>query len=101
MTSLLEVRGLRTSFRLEQGGEFDAVDGVSFRVEPGRTLGIVGESGCGKSVTSLSTMGLLPKGQGRISGGSVHFEGRDLATLMPEQMRALRGDRMAMIFQEP
>jgi peptide/nickel transport system ATP-binding protein len=98
---LLEVSGLRTSFRLEDGGEFHAVDGVSFSIEPGRTLGIVGESGCGKSVTSLSIMGLLPKGQGRISAGSVRFEGRDLATLAPHEMRALRGDRMAMIFQEP
>ena len=61
MTALLEVSGLRTSFRLEGGGEFAAVDGVSFSIEPGRTLGIVGESGCGKSVTSLSIMGLLPK----------------------------------------
>jgi peptide/nickel transport system ATP-binding protein len=99
--SLLEVDGLRTSFRLEEGGEFTAVDGISFSVDGGRTLGIVGESGCGKSVTSLSIMGLLPKGQGRISGGSVRFEGRDLATLSPEEMRRLRGGRMAMIFQEP
>ncbi len=101
MTALLEVTDLRTSFRMEEGGEFAAVDGISFSIEPGRTLGIVGESGCGKSVTSLSIMGLLPKGQGRISGGSVRFEGRDLATLSPDEMRALRGDRMAMIFQEP
>ena len=61
----------------------------------------MGESGCGKSVTSLSVMGLLPKGQGRVSGGSIHFEGRDLANLTPAAMRALRGNRMAMIFQEP
>ena len=101
MTPLLEVSGLRTSFRMEEGGEFAAVDGISFSIEPGRTLGIVGESGCGKSVTSLSIMGLLPKGQGRISGGTVRFEGKDLATLSPQEMRALRGDRMAMIFQEP
>ncbi len=101
MTSLLEVSGLRTSFRLEDGGEFHAVDGISFSIDAGRTLGIVGESGCGKSVTSLSIMGLLPKGQGRISAGSVRFEGRDLATLSPDEMRGLRGDRMAMIFQEP
>jgi peptide/nickel transport system ATP-binding protein len=101
MTALLEVSGLRTSFKLEEGGEFHAVDGVSFSIEPGRTLGIVGESGCGKSVTSLSVMGLLPKGQGRISAGSVRFQGTDLATLSPEEMRAMRGNRMAMIFQEP
>ena len=67
MTALLEVRGLRTSFKLEGGGEFAAVDGVSFSVKAGRTLGIVGESGCGKSVTSLSIMGLLPKGPARCS----------------------------------
>jgi len=101
MTALLRVSGLRTSFRLEGGGEFAAVDDVSFSVESGRTLGIVGESGCGKSVTSLSIMGLLPKGQGRIAAGSIYFEGSDLATLTPAAMRALRGNRMAMIFQEP
>jgi peptide/nickel transport system ATP-binding protein len=101
MSALLEVKDLRTSFKLEGGGEFSPVDGVSFSVEAGRTLGIVGESGCGKSVTSLSIMGLLPKGQGRISAGSVVFEGRDLATLNAEDMRSLRGNRMAMIFQEP
>ncbi len=101
MTALLEVKDLRTSFKLEGGGEFTAVDGISFSVGSGRTLGIVGESGCGKSVTSLSIMGLLPKGQGRISGGSVRFEGKDLATVSPEEMRTLRGNRMAMIFQEP
>ena len=101
MTALLEVSGLRTSFKLEGGGEFAAVDGISFSVDSGRTLGIVGESGCGKSVTSLSIMGLLAKGQGRVSGGSIRFEGTDLATLGPDAMRTLRGNRMAMIFQEP
>jgi peptide/nickel transport system ATP-binding protein len=101
MTALLEVSDLRTSFKLEGGGEFAAVDGISFSVSSGRTLGIVGESGCGKSVTSLSIMGLLPKGQGRISAGSIRFEGTDLATLGPDAMRTLRGNRMAMIFQEP
>ena len=99
--ALLEVTGLRTSFKQENGEEFSPVDGVSFSVRAGRTLGIVGESGCGKSVTSLSIMGLLPKGQGRISGGSVVFEGRDLATLPAKELRKLRGNRMAMIFQEP
>ena len=101
MSALLQVEGLRTSFKLEGGGEFSPVDGVSFSVHAGRTLGIVGESGCGKSVTSLSIMGLLPKGQGRVSAGSVVFEGRDLAKLNPDEMRHLRGNRMAMIFQEP
>ena len=101
MSALLEISDLRVGFRLEGGGEFFAVDGISFSVDAGRTLGIVGESGCGKSVTSLSVMGLLPKGQGRIAGGSIRFEGRDLATLTPAAMRALRGNRIAMIFQEP
>ena len=101
MTALLEVKDLRTSFKLESGGEFSPVDGVSFSVQAGRTLGIVGESGCGKSVTSLSIMGLLPKGQGRISAGAIEFEGRDLSKLKPDEMRNLRGNRMAMIFQEP
>jgi len=101
MSALLEVRNLRTSFKLEGGGEFSPVDGVSFSVSAGQTLGIVGESGCGKSVTSLSIMGLLPKGQGRVSAGSIRFEGHDLLALSASEMRALRGNRMAMIFQEP
>jgi peptide/nickel transport system ATP-binding protein len=100
MSALLEVRGLSTRFKVE-GGEFTAVDDISFSVTAGRTLGIVGESGCGKSVTSLSIMGLLPKGQGRIAAGSITFDGVDLATLTAPEMRALRGNRMAMIFQEP
>ena len=100
MTALLEVDHLKVCFKTENG-EFAAVDGVSFSVEAGRTLGIVGESGCGKSVTSLSIMGLLPKGQGRVAGGSIKFDGVDLATLSVEQMRKLRGNRIAMIFQEP
>jgi oligopeptide/dipeptide ABC transporter ATP-binding protein len=97
---LLEVRGLRTSFAVE-GGEFHAVDGVDFVLERGRTLGIVGESGCGKSVTALSIMGLVPQPPGRIAGGEVLFEGTDLLKLPPERMRDLRGDQLSMIFQEP
>ncbi len=100
MTALLEVRDLRTTFRVD-GGEFAAVDGVSFTVEAGRTLGIVGESGCGKSVTALSIMGLLPQPPGRVAGGTVRFEGRNLLELPSAAMRALRGDRISMIFQEP
>ncbi len=100
MSALLEVRDLTTCFKVE-GGEFTAVDDISFSVESGRTLGIVGESGCGKSVTSLSIMGLLPKGQGRIAGGSITFDGVDLVQLSTPAMRALRGNRIAMIFQEP
>src|SRR5262245_21631785 len=98
--ALLEVRGLRTTFRGEQG-EVRAVDGVDLRVERGRTLGIVGESGCGKSVTALSIMGLVPQPPGRIAGGEVLFDGEDLLKAKPERMRDLRGDRLAMIFQEP
>src|SRR5262245_6306117 len=97
---LLDVRGLTTHFRVD-GGELTAVDGVSFSVEAGRTLGIVGESGCGKSVTALSIMGLVPQPPGRISGGEIRFEGRDLLQLPPDEMRELRGDRISMIFQEP
>ena len=100
MSALLKVRDLTTCFKVE-GGEFTAVDDISFSVESGRTLGIVGESGCGKSVTSLSIMGLLPKGQGRIAGGSITFDGVDLVQLSTPAMRALRGNRIAMIFQEP
>ena len=100
MSALLEVRGLSTRFKVE-GGEFTAVDDISFSVQAGRTLGIVGESGCGKSVTSLSIMGLLAKGQGRIAAGSITFDGVDLTQLSDTDMRALRGNRIAMIFQEP
>ena len=100
MTSLLEVRDLRTCFRTDDG-EFAAVDGVSFSVEAGRTLAIVGESGCGKSVTSLSIMGLVPNPPGRIVGGSIRFEGRELVGAPAGVLQDLRGNGMAMIFQEP
>jgi len=99
VSALLEVRSLQTRFTTE-GGEFPAVDGVSFALEAGRTLGLVGESGCGKSVTALSIMGLVPR-PGRIAGGEILFEGRNLLELDAAGMRALRGERMAMIFQEP
>jgi peptide/nickel transport system ATP-binding protein len=98
--ALLEVRGLRTLFKGEQG-EVRAVDGIDFRLERGRTLGIVGESGCGKSVTALSIMGLVPQPPGRIAAGEVLFEGEDLLKLAPKRLRDLRGDKLAMIFQEP
>jgi peptide/nickel transport system ATP-binding protein len=100
MSALLEIRDLRTSFAVEGSGEFAAVDGVSLSVSAGRTLGLVGESGCGKSVTALSIMGLLPRA-GRISAGEIRFDGVDLAALSQAAMRELRGDRIAMIFQEP
>jgi len=100
MTPLLEVRELRTLFKVD-GREVAAVDGVSFEVDAGRTLGIVGESGCGKSVTSLSIMGLIPRPPGRIAAGQILFEGVDLLTQPESALRALRGNRISMIFQEP
>jgi peptide/nickel transport system ATP-binding protein len=97
---LLDVRGLRTYFASERG-EVRAVDGVDLTLERGRTLGIVGESGCGKSVTALSIMGLIPQPPGRIAGGEVRFDGEDLLKAPPRRMRDLRGDKLSMIFQEP
>jgi peptide/nickel transport system ATP-binding protein len=97
---LLEVRDLHVVFSGTDGRRTFAVDGVSFSVERGRTLGIVGESGCGKSVTSLAIMGLLPKGSAEVSG-QVWFDGLDLLEQPGRVMRDLRGNRLAMIFQEP
>ena len=96
---LLSVRDLRTVFYMEDGAA-PAVDGVSFDLREGETLGLVGESGCGKSVTSLSIMRLVPP-PGRTEGGRVLFEGRDLLALDEGAMRRVRGNRVAMIFQEP
>ena len=100
MSAVLQVEGLRTLFKTDDG-EFPAVDGVSFSVEAGRTLAIVGESGCGKSVTALSIMGLVPDPPGRIAAGSIRFEGRELLGLPTRELQNLRGNAMAMIFQEP
>jgi peptide/nickel transport system ATP-binding protein len=97
---VLEVRELRTEFSTDEG-RFPAVDGVSFSVDAGKTLAIVGESGCGKSVTALSIMGLVPNPPGRIAGGSIRFEGRELVGAPKRDLLALRGNGMAMIFQEP
>jgi oligopeptide/dipeptide ABC transporter ATP-binding protein len=97
---LLKVENLITEFTTE-GGPLRAVDQVSFAVAPGRTLGLVGESGCGKSVTALSVMRLLPKPAGRIAGGRILLDGLDLAALPKQKMPAIRGRRIAMIFQEP
>jgi len=99
MTTLLDVQDLRTHF-FNEDGITRAVDGVSLSVAEHETLGIVGESGCGKTVTALSILRLLP-GQGRIVGGRILFEGQDLLAFSERQMRALRGNRIAMIFQEP
>ena len=91
---------MRTHFAAERG-EVRAVDGVDLSLERGRTLGIVGESGCGKSVTALSIMGLIPQPPGRIAGGEVLFEGEDLLRAPARRLRDLRGDKLSMIFQEP
>src|SRR5260370_17169054 len=97
--ALLEVRGLRTLFSGEQG-EVRAVDGVDLRLERGRTLGIVGESGCGKSVTALSIMGLVPQPPGRVAG-EVLFEGEALLKLPAQRLPHLPRHPLSMIFQEP
>ncbi|MFL5000673.1 MAG: ABC transporter ATP-binding protein [Xanthobacteraceae bacterium] len=100
MAQLLRVSDLRTSF-FTSDGEVRAVDGVSFDIGDGQTVGLVGESGCGKSVTALSIMQLLPKSTGRIGGGEIQFQGRDLAGLPEQEMRRVRGNEISMIFQEP
>jgi peptide/nickel transport system ATP-binding protein len=97
---VLDVKGLRTVF-FTNSGLFKAVDDVSFSVRRGETLAIVGESGCGKSVTALSVMRLVPDPPGRIVGGSIMLEGTDLLSLDESEMRAIRGNRISMIFQEP
>jgi peptide/nickel transport system ATP-binding protein len=97
---VLDVKNLKTVF-FTNSGLFKAVDDVSFTVRRGETLAIVGESGCGKSVTALSLMRLVPDPPGRIVGGSVTLEGTDLLTLDEAEMRAVRGNRISMIFQEP
>ena len=97
---LLSVRDLRTHFHLDEGVA-KAVDGVSFDVRRGKTLGLVGESGCGKSVTSLSIMGLVQSPPGKIAGGEILYEGRNLLNLSGREMRRIRGNRIAMVFQEP
>lgn len=97
---LLAVRNLKTYFATEEG-LVRAVDGLSYELCRGETVGIVGESGCGKSVHALSIMRLIPMPPGRIVGGQILFEGRDLLKLSDEEMRKIRGNRIAMVFQEP
>lgn len=96
---LLEVSGLKTYFK-DRKGQVPAVDGVDFTLRKGETLGIVGESGCGKSVTSMSILHLLPPGA-QIVGGTIRFKGRDITHLSSKEMAKLRGKEIAMIFQEP
>jgi oligopeptide/dipeptide ABC transporter ATP-binding protein len=98
--ALLEVENLKTHFFTREG-VVRAVDGVTFSVDKGKTLGIVGESGCGKSVTALSIMGLIPRPPARIVDGSLLFEGRELTELKDHQLEDLRGNDIAMIFQDP
>ncbi len=98
--ALLDVAGLSVAFDTEQG-ERRVVEDVSFRVGAGETVGLVGESGCGKSVTAMSIMRLLPSPPSRAFAGRILFEGSDLLALAPESMRALRGNRIGMVFQEP
>ncbi|WP_024294681.1 ABC transporter ATP-binding protein [Lacrimispora indolis] len=98
---LLEVKNLEIQLKISNKGTVKAVDRVSFTLNAGQTLGIVGESGCGKSLTVSSILGLLPQGTGRISGGQILYDGVDLAGLGSRQMREIRGKHISMIFQEP
>jgi peptide/nickel transport system ATP-binding protein len=98
--ALLRVDDLRIAFEGDRGRRTDAVTGISFEIARGETLGVVGESGCGKSVTALSLMRLLPRETARVSG-AITFEGRNIHDLPEREMQALRGNRLAMIFQEP
>ncbi|NQT47886.1 MAG: ABC transporter ATP-binding protein [Chloroflexi bacterium] len=97
---LLEIRNLKTYFEI-RGALLKAVDDVSLSLEPGQTLGLVGESGCGKSVTASSVMGLVPIPPGKIAGGEIIFDGVDLLTLSESRMKKIRGNQISMIFQEP
>ena len=97
---LLQVKGLETTFFTDDGA-IPAVDHISFSLNEGEILGIVGESGCGKSVTSLSIMGLVPSPPGKITSGEILLDGKDLTKLSPKEMRKIRGKEIAMIFQEP
>ncbi|WP_019910089.1 ABC transporter ATP-binding protein [Paenibacillus sp. HW567] len=100
MKHLMNVEGLSTMFYTEEG-KVAAVDNVSFRVREGETVCIVGESGCGKSVTAMSIMGLIEEPGGRVTGGKIEFAGEDLLKLDKNTLRAIRGNEIAMIFQEP
>src|SRR5687767_547813 len=100
MPKLLEVKNLRTYFYTEEG-VVRAVDGVSWDLDEGETMGLVGESGCGKSVSAMSILRLIPRPPGRIVEGEIIFEGQDLLEVSDEEMRHIRGNRIAMVFQEP
>jgi len=98
--AILELRNLKTYFYTPEG-VVKAVDGVSYALRAGETLGVVGESGCGKSVTALSILGLIPQPPGVISGDGIFFQGQDLTELSNAEMRRIRGNQISMIFQEP
>jgi oligopeptide/dipeptide ABC transporter ATP-binding protein len=100
MESALEIKDLTVSFSSE-GRKVEVVSGVSLSIPQGRVVGVVGESGCGKTVTALSVMRLIPEPPGRIEGGEIIFDGRDLLHLSDRDMRSIRGNRISMIFQEP
>lgn len=100
MSALLDIRGMVTSFETDSGW-VRAVDGVSFSVEQGKTVGLVGESGCGKTVTAMSIIDLLPKPSGNVLEGEILFQGRDLRRLEGKEMRKVRGGEIGVIFQEP
>lgn len=98
--ALLEVDGLKTHFFTDEG-VLPSVDGISFSIDKGETLGIVGESGCGKSVTAMSILQLIPQPPGKIVGGEIRFDGTNLVDISPSKLRKIRGNDIAMIFQEP
>src|ERR1700674_1412859 len=98
--ALLEVQNLQTHFRTPDGGVNRAVDGLSFNVDAGETVAIVGESGCGKSVTAMSILRLIPEPPGKIAG-AIRFQGRNLLEASDREMRSMRGNDISMIFQEP
>jgi oligopeptide transport system ATP-binding protein len=100
MTSLLQVEDLEVRFYTKDG-EVQAVNGISYRMEQGDTLGLVGESGCGKSVSTMAMLRLIPEPPGKITGGRVLFEGRDLLKMRPNQMHEIRGSQISVIFQDP
>ena len=100
MADLLDVQGLETQFRTREG-IVHAVNGVSFRLKEGETLGIVGESGCGKSVTVMSMLRLIPSPPGKVTAGSAMFQDKDLLTMSDEEIRHVRGAQISMVFQDP
>ena len=101
MAPLLQVKNLVTQFKVDKGTIIKAADNVSFHIDEGETVAIVGESGSGKSVTSLSVMQLVPDPPGKIAGGEILLRGEDMLTMTPAQVRSIRGNEIAMIFQEP